>query len=140
MIIEEIKNSIRKTIFNKDKDIIFHFEQVSHTGFPYAILRVKNFKIEPYNYQNKQKCSFSFEIVYQKSEDNSVTDLFNGQTLLNEALLPAISINNKNITLDNPVFTMEDKQLIMSFDITLYTLEDDTNEQMKTIDITIKGE
>lgn len=139
MIIEEIKNSIRDAIFAVEKDITFHFENASHTEFPFCALAVKNYKIEPALFNQKQKQEFSLELVYQKSDDNEISELIDFQKKLQNALLPTIKVQDAKLTVDNPVFNIANKQLVMNFDLFFWTFEEDNDEKMKTLDITFKG-
>lgn len=138
MIVEEIKDSIRKALYKAQKEIIFHFEETKHTDFPSAILSLKDFKTEPSFAYGKQKCDFLFELSYMKSEDNKITELFGAQKMIASALLPAVDINNKKITLEDVAFGVVEKRLIMNFKLSFYIFEEDDSETMQTIDITIK--
>ncbi len=141
MIIEEIKNAVRNSLYKMDNDIIFHFEENKKTDFPYAIFSLKNFSVEHFEVYNKQKLNLSFELIYAKSPENKVIELVCAQEKISKALLPTIKILNKNITLDNVKFGVLGKQLVMTFDINIYTLDKDENdgfELMQTLDLTIK--
>ena len=139
MIIEEIKNSVRDALYGMDNNIIFHFEKASHTGFPYAVFSLKNFKTEHFASYNKRHHYLSFELVYQKSKDNTLVELLNAEESISSALLPVINILGKKLTLDNVRFITNEKQLIMNFDLSLYTYENDNDyELMRTLDLTIK--
>ena len=140
MIIEDIKDSIRNALHSADENIIFHFEEVKHTGFPYVILELKDFKVEPCAQYTKQKYEFMFEIVYMKSEQNKIIELLEAQNLLKEALLPVISVKGKKITPDEVNFSVENKKLVMKFKMILYVAQTDDTEQMQTLDISYKGE
>ncbi len=139
MIIEDIKNSIKNIIYSIDNKIIFHFEEISHTGFPYAVFSLKDFKTQSFSAFNKQKLYFSFELIFQKSEDNKLAELFDMQEKISKALLPAIKILGKFIALDDVRFSVLNKQLVLNFDLNFYAFENnETNELMQTLDLTIK--
>lgn len=138
MIIEEIKNSIRDALYKEDENIIFHFEEMKHTGFPYAVLSVENFYEEATSIFNRKKCDFSLKLVYMKSQENTKLELLEAQRMISEALLPVIKIKNKCITPDEVNFTFSDKKLVMSFCLSFYTSEIEEYEMMQNIDITIK--
>ena len=139
MIIEDIKNSVKKALYHMDNNIIFHYESVSHTGFPYAIFSLKNFEVEHFANNNKRKLNLSFELSYQKSKENTISELMSEEQKISDALLPVINILGKKISLDNVVFKTLDKQLVMNFNLNLYTYEiDDNYELMQTLDLTMK--
>ncbi len=137
-ITETIKNSIRNALYNKDNNIIFHFEEIKHTGFPYAILTIKDFTIEPNLSQMKQLCDFNFELVYMKSPSNKTTELLDSVDFLKSALLPVIEIEGKKITVDTPRFSIKDDKLLMTFKLSFYIYEEDAGENMQILDITLK--
>lgn len=138
MIIDDIKNSVRKALFSADKNIIVHFEKIEHTDFPSAHLKVTNFKIEPNLAFEKQKNEIQFELTYMKSENNTVLELLESETMIAKALLPVIKVNNKKLTLDDVSFSLSEKKLVMNFRLSFYTFEKDESETMQTLDITIK--
>ncbi|MCD8024527.1 MAG: hypothetical protein LUE64_03235 [Candidatus Gastranaerophilales bacterium] len=140
MIIDEIKTSISKAIYQADSSIVFHFEEIPHTGFPCAVLILKNFQITPSVLYDKQKCNFSFELVYMKSSDNKISELLDACETLKSALLPAVSVLDKKITLDDVEFLVSEKKLVMKFCMNFYMFENDESETMETLDITLKGE
>ncbi len=140
MIIEEIKNSIKNAVYKADNSIKFHFEEVSHTEYPFVIFTVENFMIEPSLEFDRQRNDFDLKLVCMKSENNSNFELLSFQKTLSDALLPVIDILGRKITLDNVKFYVSDKKLVMEFKLSFYTFESDNAEIMETIDITIKGE
>lgn len=99
---------------------------------------MKDFKISPSSTYDKQKCSFVFELVYQKSADNKISELFCAQETIKKAMLPVISIDEKKITPDDVSFYVSEKKLIMNFSLNFYSYEKDTSDVMQTLDITIK--
>ena len=136
MIIEEIKNAVRNAINKEDSDIIFHFEEIKHTGFPFVVFNIKNFNIASSNFS--KKCDFALEICYMKSSDNKISELLEGQEMLSKALLPALLINDKKVTLDDVIFSISDSKLLMNFNLEFYAFEKEEGELMETLDITIK--
>ena len=138
MIIEDIKNSVRNAFYRIDQTINFHFEEALRTDFPYVIFSIKDFKVERYNAYGRQKFDFLIELVYAKSKDNKILDLINAQEEISRALLPVIDILGKKITLDNVVFKTSNKQLIMTFNLSLYTYENENYETMQILDLTMK--
>ena len=138
MIIEDIKNAVRNALYRMDETVNFHFEEALRTGFPYVIFSIKDFKVECYSFCGKQKFDFLIELVYAKSKDNKVLDLINAQEEISKALLPVIDILGKKITLDNVVFKTSNKQLIMTFNLSLYTYENENYETMQTLELTMK--
>lgn len=138
MLIQQIKDSVRNALFKADSSIIFHFEEIKHTGFPFAKLSLKDFKISPSSTYDRQKCNFTFELVYQKSADNKISELFSAQETIKNAMLPVISIGEKKITPDDVSFCVSEKKLIMNFSLNFYSYEEDTSDVMQTLDITIK--
>ena len=71
-----------------------------------------------------------------KSKDNSINELIHAQKNISNALLPAIKIKNKKITLDEPVFYIKENKLIFNFKLNFYLFEQDTNETMQILDLT----
>ena len=140
MIIEQIKNSIRNAIYKADKNINFHLEEVNKTDYPFAIFTVENFLIEPSNEFDRRKNYFDLKLVCMKSEDNTNLELMEFENLLSNALLPVIDILGRKVTLDNVKFHVQDKKLVMEFELSFYTFEQDNADTMENIDITIKGE
>lgn len=138
MIIEEIKNSVRDVLYRMDNNIIFHFEEAKTTGFPYIIFKIRDFHSEHFLADNKQKFDFSFELVYAKSAENKIIELINAQEQIAHALLPTIKVLNKRLTLDNPRFSVVGRQLIMNFELSLYTYETEDVDIMQTLDLTMK--
>lgn len=141
MIVEEIKNSIKNALFAADKNLVLYFERPLKTDFPYAILLLKDFKIEPANIFSKKHCFFEFEFIFQKSTDNKPFELLDLQEKISKVFSPSINILGRQITLENIQFLLVNKQLIMKFNLDFYLLEKETEtEQMQTLDITLRGE
>jgi len=139
MIIDEIKNSVKEALYKMDNNINFHYEEASHTGFPYAIFSLKKFMVQHYATHDKQKLNLSFEIVYQKSKDNRLSELLAVQKNMANVLLPIIKVLGKKLSLDEVKFETAGKQLIMNFDLNFYTYEeDDEYELMQILDLTMK--
>ena len=135
-IIDEIKISIKDELYNTDNNIIFHTDEIKHTGFPFFLLSLKELKILPAETVLKKNLELSFELLYMKSKDNSINELIHAQKNISNALLPAIKIKNKKITLDEPVFYIKENKLIFNFKLNFYLFEQDTNETMQILDLT----
>ena len=135
-IIDEIKISIKDELYNTDNNIIFHTHEIKHTGFPFFLLALKELKILPAETVLKKNLELSFELLYMKSKDNSINELIHAQKNISNALLPAIKIKNKKITLDEPVLYIKENKLIFNFKLNFYLFEQDTNETMQILDLT----
>lgn len=139
MIINNIKDSIRKSLNKMDENLIFHFDKILHTGFPYAYLKLNDLKIHPTANSYKNEYIFYFQLIFQKSEENKISELLEYQNLVSKAVLPVLSVNNKKITLDDVNFSISEKKLLMEFKMNFYVEETQDFETMQTLDITIKG-
>lgn len=141
MIVEEIKNSITSALLKADENLVLYFDKPLKTEFPYAILLLNDFKIEASAIYSKQKCLFDFSFIFQISKDNTPIELLDLQEKISNALLPAINISGKKITLDEVQFLISSKQLLMNFKLNFYKFEiNEENTTMQTLDITYKGE
>ncbi len=139
MIIEDIKNSIRQLLNLMDKNLIFHFEKIKHTGFPYVILKILDFKILSTAIKNKKEYKLSFELIFQLSEENLLSELFILQDKLSEILLPTIDVLGEKIFLDEVNFAVIENKLSMKFKMNFFEYKNNEEEIMQTLDITIEG-
>ena len=139
MLIDEIKNSIKNAIAKVDNSIIFYFYEIKHTKFPFIFVDLKDFKVQAADNLNKKFCSLVFELTCMRNSENKPVDLFQMQELLSSALLPVIEFGNKKIALDNVVFMVNNKTLIMTFGLNFYTNKEETEyELMQKLDFSIK--
>ncbi len=139
MLINDIKNSIKDAVVKVDNTIVFHFDEIKHTKFPFIFVCLKDFKIQSADNLNKRFCTLFFELSGMKSKENKPDELFELQEVLSKTLLPVIKFNNKKVSLDNANFMVSHKMLIMNFELNFYIDEQDTNyELMQELDFSIK--
>lgn len=139
MLIDEIKNSIKNAVAKVDNNIIFHFDEIKHTKFPFIFVDLKDFKIQAQDNLNKKFCKLIFELSGMKSPDNKPNELFELQETLSCSLLPVIQIKNKKISLDNACFMVNHKTLIMTFELNFYIDKETLDyELMQELDFSIK--
>ena len=107
--------------------------------FPFIFVDLKDFKVQAADNLNKKFCSLVFELTCMKNSENKPVELFQMQELLSSALLPVIEFGNKKIALDNVVFMVNNKTLIMTFGLNFYTNKEETEyELMQKLDFSIK--
>ncbi len=139
MLIDEIKKSIKNAVAKVDNSIIFHFDEIKHTKFPFIFVDLKDFKIQAQDNLNKKFCKLIFELSGMKSADNKPNELFELQETLSCSLLPVIQISNKKISLDNVCFMVNHKTLIMTFELNFYIDKENMDyELMQELDFSIK--
>ena len=139
MLINEIKNSIKNAIIKVDNSIIFHFDEIKHTKFPFIFIGLKDFKIQAADNLNKKFCKLNFELTGMKNSENKPDELFELQEVLSKSLLPVIEFKNKKIALDNTSFMVSHKMLIMNFELNFYIDEEEKDyELMQELDFSIK--
>lgn len=139
MLINEIKNSIKNAIVKVDNSIIFHFDEIKHTKFPFIFVGLKDFKIQAQDNLNKRFCKLVFELCGMKSNENKPDELFELQEVLSKSLLPVIEFKNKKIATDNVFFMVGHKMLIMNFELNFYINEENKEyELMQELDFSIK--
>lgn len=141
MITDDINTSIKNALYKTDKNIILHVDKIAHTGFPFYLLTLKELKITPLESVFKKKIELSYELLYMKSKDNSISELISAQKTISDVLLPVINIKNKKITPDETVFYIKNNKLFFNFKLNFYIFEEDnSSDTMQILDLTLKGE
>lgn len=131
-IAEEIKNAVRKAIFELSPGINFNFNEILTVTYPYVFFSIKNLELErPIDtcFQNVKALCL---IEYAPSPEPKNEDLFKYQQTLSEAL-STFDFWNTKIQALNAQFSISEKTLVMSFELSFYARLEDETEVMEEI-------
>ena len=137
-IIIDIKNAIRKAIYNKDNSINFFFDEILKVKYPYVFFYIPSYKVEKALSTNYwRKLTLMCVVEYAKNEGNSTTDLWAYADTLDEALA-LFEFADTKIGVKNAEYKIVDGVLQMTFDLEVYVKQIDETELMEELDFSIK--
>lgn len=137
-IIIDIKNAIRKAIYNKDNSINFFFDEILKVKYPYVFFYIPSYKLEKAVDTNYwRKLTLMCVVEYAKSEGNSTTDLWAYSDILSEAY-SVLEFGETKVSARNIEFKTVDGVLQMTFDLEVYVKQIDETELMEELDFSIK--
>ena len=137
-IIIDIKNAIRKAIYNKDNSINFFFDEILKVKYPYVFFYIPSYKLEKAVDTNYwRKLTLMCVVEYAKSEGNSTTDLWAYSDTLS-AVYSVFEFGETKVSARNIEFKTVDGVLQMTFDLEVYVKQIDKTELMEELDFSIK--
>ena len=137
-IIIDIKNAIRKAIYNKDNSINFFFDEILKVKYPYVFFYIPSYKLEKAVDTNYwRKLTLMCVVEYAKSEGNSTTDLWAYSDILSEAY-SVFEFGETRVNARNIEFKTVEGVLQMTFDLEVYVKQIDETELMEELDFSIK--
>ncbi|MBS4760952.1 MAG: hypothetical protein KHX03_09675 [Clostridium sp.] len=138
-IIVDLKNAIRKSIYELDKTVNFNFEEIQTATYPYVFFYISNYRIiEHIDPTRNAKLDLQCVLEYASEENPKNADLWSYEDNLRLATKNFEFLNTK-LFAQNLTFKIVDGVLQMTFDLTLYVKETDKTELMKELQMTIKG-
>ena len=137
-IIIDIKNAIRKAIYNKDNSINFFFDEILKVKYPYVFFYIPSYKLEKAVDTNYwRKLTLMCVVEYAKNEGNSTTDLWAYSDTLSETY-SVFEFGETRVSARNIEFKTVDGVLQMTFDLEIYVKQIDETELMEELDFSIK--
>lgn len=137
-IIIDLKNAIRKAIYNKDKSINFFFNEILRTQYPYIFFYIPSFKLEKaIDAEYWRKLTLMCVIEYAEYENNTATELWEYADTLAETY-KLFDFADTKLRVENPEFKTVEGVLQMSFNLEFYVKQEDTTELMEYLDLTIR--
>jgi hypothetical protein len=137
-IIIDVKNAIRRALYQKDKANNFFFNKILIAEYPYIFFYIPSFKTDnPINLDTWSKITLMCVVEYAKAEDNTETELWEYADTLTQAL-SLFDFADTKIGASNIDFKLVESVLQMTFDLEVYVKKSDLNEYelMQEIDIT----
>lgn len=140
-IIIDLKNAIRKTIFEKDSSINFYFNTILKAKFPFVFFYIPSFKLDKALHPEYwRKLTVMCVIEYAKEEDNSATQLWEYADILADTY-KLFDFADTKLSVTEPEFKIVEGVLQMTFDLEFYVRLEDKTELMRELDLTInKGD
>lgn len=137
-IIIDLKNAIRKAIYDRDKSINFYFDEMLKTRFPYVFFYVPSYKLDSAICADYwRKLTLLCVIEYEKEEKSSSADLWSYADVLADTY-KLFDFADTKLRVENPEFKTVNGVLQMTFNLEFYVKEEDTTELMKYLDLTIR--
>jgi len=137
-IIIDLKNAIRKAIYNKDNQITFFFNEILKVKYPYVFFYIPSFKLEKaFHPEYWRKLTLMCVIEYAEHEDNTATELWGYMDTLTETYSLFDFLDTK-LRVENPDFKIVEGVLQMTFDLEFYIKPEDETELMQELDLTLK--
>lgn len=138
-IILELKNSIRKAIYELDKTVNFNFEEIKKVEYPFVFFYIPNYQIiEHIDPTRNAQLSLNCVLEYASEENPKNADLWAYEDTFRKATKNFVFLNTKYSAV-NSEFHIVDGVLQMTFDLTLFVKEIDETELMENLEMTIKG-
>jgi len=137
-IIIDLKNAIRKAIFDKDNSITFFFNEILRVKYPYVFFYIPSFKLEAApTPEYWRKLTLMCVIEYAKEEGNSATQLWEYADTLAETY-SLFDFMDTKLRVENPDFKIVEDVLQMTFNLEFYIKPKDKTELMKELYLTLK--
>lgn len=140
-IITDLKNALRKAIYDKDNEINFYFNEIIKVKFPYVFFYIPSFKLQKaLNCEHWVKLNLMCVIEYAPEEDPLTADLWEYSDILFETY-SLFNFSDTKISAQNIEFKTVEGVLQMTFDLEFYIKNlpsDEEAELMKELDLTIK--
>lgn len=137
-IIIDLKNAIRKAVFDRDNALTFYFNEILRVEYPYIFFYIPSYKLEKaLDTEYWRKLTLMCVIEYRKDENNTATELWSYADELAEAY-KLFDFDDTKLRADNIEFKIVDKVLQMTFDLEFYAKYEDATELMEYLDLTIK--
>lgn len=139
-IISELKNSIRKAIYELDKTVNFNFEEIQTAEYPFVFFYIPNYQIiEPADPTRYAQINLQCVLEYASEENPNNADLWAYEETFRKATKNFAFLNTRYFA-QNPEFFIVDGVLQMTFNLTLHVKEIDETELMQELSITFEGE
>ena len=137
-IIIDIKNAIRKAIYNKDNSINFFFDEILKVKYPYVFFYIPSYKLEKaIDAKYWRKLTLMCVVEYAKDEKGATSDLWAYSDILSEAY-SVFEFGETRVNARNIEFKTVDGVLQMTFDLEVYVKQIDETELMEELDFSIK--
>lgn len=137
-IINDLKNAISNSIYEKDADINFYFNKIEKADFPFIFLYFPSFKLEKaIDCDYWRKLNLMGVLEYQKNESNSQAELWEITDLMSKAV-SNFSFLDTTLNARNIEFKTVDDVMQMTFDLEFYVKEIDETELMRELEFTFK--
>lgn len=137
-IILDIKDAIRKAVYNRDNTINFNFNHIKVAKYPFVFLYIPSFQLEKaIDTEYWRKLTLNCVIEYSKYEENEPSVLWAYADTLSEAL-KNFEFKDTKLQVQRPEFKTVDEVLQMTFNLELYVKDIDDTELMEELDITLK--
>ena len=137
-IIIDIKNAIRKAIYDKDNSINFFFDEILKVKYPYVFFYIPSYKLEKAVDTNYwRKLTLMCVVEYAKDEKGATSDLWAYADTLSEAY-SVFEFGETRVSARNIEFKTVDGVLQMTFDLEVYVKQIDETELMEELDFSIK--
>ena len=137
-IIIDIKNAIRKAIYDKDNSINFFFDEILKVKYPYVFFYIPSYKLEKaidVNYW--RKLTLMCVVEYAKDEKGATSDLWAYADTLSETY-SVFEFGETKVSAMNIEFKTVNGVLQMTFDLEVYVKQIDETELMEELDFSIK--
>ena len=137
-IIIDLKNAIRKAIYQRDNTINFFFNEILKVQYPYVFFYIPSFKVEKaINSEYWRKVNLMCVIEYALKENNSSSDLWQYADVLNE-VYALFEFEDTKLRARNTEFKIVDGVLQMTFDLEFYVKAEDETELMQLLALQLK--
>ena len=137
-IIIDVKNAIRKAIYDKDSSVNFFFNKILKVQYPYVFFYIPSFKLDKaINCEHWRRLNLMCVVEYALNESSSATELWEYSDVLSEAF-SLFTFADTKISARNTEFKLVEGVLQMTFDLDVYVKAIDETELMQELELTIK--